>query len=224
MKKALPIFLSFLATASLVAQNCQPVMPNVSYKVYDADITHSNSGDILWVCQGVTIEISGDGNTAFIEKNCDVTLSGDGNTVYVKRAGSLTVTGDNNPKVLYETGVTFSNSGSGNSPASCDTLKYDYTDAPVAPDKFCDVFASVEEFNSQQQFDIYPNPTNGKALVQIPSKERALNAEVYSTTGQLVRKVSMKDNEIDLSNLETGLYMVLVRTENKLFSGNVQVE
>ena len=224
MKKNILFALAISMASFVAAQNCQPVMPKVTYKVYDADITHSTSGDIMWVCEGITIEISGDGNTAFIEKNCDVTLSGDNNTIYVKRGGSLTVSGNNNPKVLYESGLTFADNGTGNSPATCDTLHYDYTDAPMAPDKFCNVWASVSKVEKGPAFGLYPNPAHSVIYVQMPQGEVARNAEIYSTTGQLISALAVKSGEIDVANLKKGLYLVIVRSDKDQFTANINIE
>jgi hypothetical protein len=224
MKKNILFSIAISLAAFISAQNCQPVMPNVTYKVYDANATHSTSGDLLWVCEGLTIEISGDGNTAFIEKNCNVTLSGDNNTIYVKRGGSLDVTGNNNPKVLYETGLTFADNGTGNSPATCDTLFYDYTNAPQPPAKYCNVWASVNQVEQGPVFGLYPNPAHDILYVEMPSGSDAIQADFYSTTGQLVRSTRVQGNEIEIADLKKGLYLVIVRSNKKQYTSNISIE
>ena len=92
MKKILLFSVALITSVVLIAQNCQPIMPNIpNYVVYDADTNHKNSGDVIWVCRDLNVEISGDGNTVFIEKGCSVTLSGDANTIYQKGTGDLTI-------------------------------------------------------------------------------------------------------------------------------------
>ena len=60
---------------------------------------------------------------------------------------------------------------------------------------------------SIESMEIYPNPTNGVALVETVGIEKV---EVYSVTGQLVKE--SKENVIDLSTLEAGTYILKVIT------------
>ena len=212
----------------MIAQNCQPVMSGGTWVVIDADATHANSGDQVWICSGLTVEISGDGNTIFIEKNCTITLSGDNNNgLYQKGTGSLTVTGDNNSPVTYEDAVTFADNGMGNSTGSCDTLKYDYTNAPVDPKKNCDVYAGVNEFKiDKSSLRLYPNPATNVLNYEIPGNVKVKSVEIFSTSGQKVYAGNIEgtQNKIDISSLNNGLFLIRLNTDNGQYSGRVNVE
>jgi len=194
--------------------------------VIEADGTHANSGDKVWICNGLTVEISGGGNTVFIEKNCTITLSGDDNDVYQKGNGDLTISGKDNSPVTYESTVTVVDNGTNNATGSCDTLKYDYTDAPVAPKKFCDVWAGVNEIKANESLRLYPNPATNVLNYEIPGNVTSNSVEIFSTSGQkvYVANIDTKDGKIDISGLKKGLYLVILNTNKGRYSGRVNVE
>ena len=78
---------------------------------------------------------------------------------------------------------------------------------------------------------IYPNPTNNNAhlLINTVSESDAV-IQVFNVEGQLMRNISSKlifgsnDLLIDLSNLSTGIYSVLVNINNEQFSLKVNKE
>ncbi len=64
MKKFL-LSIGLLVAASFVMAQCNPLLPS-GVKVMSVDGEHMNGGDNLWICAGVTYEVSGDGNNVFI--------------------------------------------------------------------------------------------------------------------------------------------------------------
>ena len=57
-----------------------------------------------------------------------------------------------------------------------------------------------------KKMTVYPNPTSGK--ISLPSQYNNQCFEVASPTGKIVKSGSIKDSEIDLSNLETCVYYI----------------
>ncbi|HAW52489.1 MAG TPA: hypothetical protein DCX54_09225 [Flavobacteriales bacterium] len=229
MKKILLFSVALISSVVLLAQNCQPVMPDAAtspYVVYDANANHVNSGDVVWVCKDLTVEISGDGNTVFIEKGCTITLSGDGNTLYMKGTGNLTISGNTNNPVTFEASVTYNDNGTGNTLGSCDTLKYDYTDAPKAPKKFCNVWLGLNEVKTHKTLSLYPNPAINVLNYQISSDVNTATIEIFSASGQKVYadNIAKKEGEIDISGLNKGLYLVRINSDKGQYTGRVNVE
>jgi hypothetical protein len=60
-------------------------------------------------------------------------------------------------------------------------------------------------------FALYPNPTNG--IVFIKNEEKIKSAEVTNSVGQLVH-TNISEQQIDLTNLPSGVYFVKVQFEN----------
>lgn len=68
--------------------------------------------------------------------------------------------------------------------------------------------------NFKQQLSVFPNPTTEKISIQIPQQFGKGNSiEMYSWLGQLVMKTKII-NDINLSFLESGLYLIIVTNEN----------
>ena len=73
----------------------------------------------------------------------------------------------------------------------------------------CEVL-SVSE-NDPQKFSIYPNPTSSKIYVSGNSLEVA-SVKIFSTQGKLIQKLNNISDEIDVSQLNSGMYFVEIRT------------
>lgn len=63
------------------------------------------------------------------------------------------------------------------------------------------------------EIKVYPNPVNGILNVQMP-QDHEYNVEVYSKTGKLALSGVLRQNQINMSSLESGQYYI------KLSSGN----
>ena len=75
----------------------------------------------------------------------------------------------------------------------------------------CDLILSNEFITVKQEVKVYPNPSNG--VFQIETKEDVKELRVYSIQGQLKTKAQFT-NEIDLSDFESGIYLLEIITEN----------
>lgn len=64
-------------------------------------------------------------------------------------------------------------------------------------------------------FKIYPNPSKGNLTIELPENINNGNVKIYDNLGRVVRKqaVSTAENEIDTSDLTSGTYIVVLRTE-----------
>lgn len=78
--------------------------------------------------------------------------------------------------------------------------------------------ASVTD-NQIKSIEVYPNPANDFLNIEnLDSK--VLTVSVYNTTGQLMVELSGLTNRIDIKNLDTGLYHLLVTTEDGFYSNS----
>ena len=68
--------------------------------------------------------------------------------------------------------------------------------------------------NSFSGIEIYPNPSDGKFVLRISNNQNAV-IEILNTSGQVVRKMEINPvSDIDLSNLQKGIYYLRVLTDN----------
>jgi hypothetical protein len=72
---------------------------------------------------------------------------------------------------------------------------------------------SVDDFKENEIY-MYPNPTSGTLIIQ--SKTPIFLIEIYNLLGQLVKSYS-KENTIDISSVDQGIYFIKVMDE----SGNI---
>lgn len=74
---------------------------------------------------------------------------------------------------------------------------------------------------SENDIQLYPNPTNGivNVLVQsVSSQKEIVTAEVLNTLGQLIRSVNLEFNDntatIDLNKMANGIYIINLKTDS----------
>ena len=79
-----------------------------------------------------------------------------------------------------------------------------------------DVCTGIED-NLLQNIAVYPNPNNGKFIIELPEiSQTKIKIEIVSLTGQIVAEVLTNNirNEFDISEFGKGIYFVRI-TENK---------
>jgi len=65
-----------------------------------------------------------------------------------------------------------------------------------------------------KEFNVFPNPTNGLTTIEIEDNSKAFYT-VYTMTGQVLRTGNIEGTTtLDLSNLNTGCYMISLKDEN----------
>ncbi|MES2543600.1 MAG: T9SS type A sorting domain-containing protein [Bacteroidota bacterium] len=67
-----------------------------------------------------------------------------------------------------------------------------------------------------KSFKMYPNPAKGYALIQLPEEITSGEIKVYDHLGRVVKKqiLTGMENNLDISSLNSGTYMVVVRTSH----------
>ena len=77
----------------------------------------------------------------------------------------------------------------------------------------CDLLGTEDK--TLTAFSMYPNPTRGS--VSVLSKTESSKLDVYSITGKLVltKELSYGENNVNISSLSTGVYLVRFTSENR---------
>ncbi|WP_299223709.1 immunoglobulin-like domain-containing protein [uncultured Psychroserpens sp.] len=70
--------------------------------------------------------------------------------------------------------------------------------------------------NVIKEIKLYPNPVKGNSL-HVVTTYKDVTYEVYNTVGQIVAKGILKNNTIDVSNLDGAIYQIKFTTEGKTF-------
>jgi len=75
-----------------------------------------------------------------------------------------------------------------------------------------------ENSTPEKLITVYPNPTNGRAQLEIQN-QTILDVKVYDLKGMLVKVTT--DSQLDLSNYPSGLYFIRAQTANGYYSGKL---
>lgn len=76
---------------------------------------------------------------------------------------------------------------------------------------------SVPDINSNT-LKIYPNPASEKITVTFDNlMVKNLKANIYDSKGCLIKTESMFGNEINIKNLNQGLYFLIIESEGKSY-------
>ena len=81
--------------------------------------------------------------------------------------------------------------------------------------------------NGYNEFSVYPNPNNGSFFIENLGNSSAATVSVTDVQGKVVYTTSFNTNNrinINMSNLEKGMYMVTVRSENGVQIENIIVQ
>ena len=71
------------------------------------------------------------------------------------------------------------------------------------------VYTGVKDVNPQHSFTLYPNPTSGQLKITPPIiTGDSYGVEISNVLGQTVFKAYPNNNEIDISNLASGIYLL----------------
>jgi len=77
-----------------------------------------------------------------------------------------------------------------------------------------DNFLNIQDNTLNELISIYPNPTSGDLNIAVDSKLLGSTYELYNTLGKQVQmgSISEKDQLVDVTNLDQGIYFMTVRT------------
>ena len=86
----------------------------------------------------------------------------------------------------------------------------------------CPALTTIVDYDyGQQQFAVYPNPTNGTFNINVKSSGDVLKVKVINVIGQLVKEVeATQTNElqIDLQNQPSGIYYVQITRADNIYT------
>lgn len=75
--------------------------------------------------------------------------------------------------------------------------------------------AEVFLTNDKEDIRIYPNPSHSSITIMGLPENETSNAVLTDITGKLIRQFQLSDNQVDISSLPTGVYLLSITTGNK---------
>jgi hypothetical protein len=107
------------------------------------------------------------------------------------------------------------------------TIRWIITDGTGNKDS-CSFNVEVTEsvgisYGDRYEIAVYPNPTEGKVIVEIPDLNTKGTIKVMDVTGSLmfIRELNDKKMKMDLSSLPSGIYYLKIYKGDKLFIGKI---
>jgi N-acetylneuraminic acid mutarotase len=94
----------------------------------------------------------------------------------------------------------------------------DFKNLNVVEEYTPDVSTPILTNNVETDVRIFPNPTTGKAQIFIPCNATLKQVEVLSIQGQKITSINFPEsNSVDLSRLKTGIYILKLVIDEKIF-------
>jgi len=159
---------------------------------------------------------------------------------YTRNYGNLSDTTEllrfqNFNQVVCDTSITYStiNNHSGFTITSYTDLNNGPTYLSIAPASIpasisfsfgCPIMSTNE--NIIGNLEIYPNPNNGQFSLELPEINKISTLEIYNSIGQIIHseKINPNENYKNLNlNLESGIYFILLESENETISRNKMI-
>ena len=153
-----------------------------------------------------------------VSKFCNIKADKTANTIANATYQWIDCLSQNLP-INGETNSTFTASVNG----SC-AVVIDLNGCSATSDCYAFDFADLSNLESTDVFQIYPNPTNTNVTITSLSEDAQV-IEVFSLEGQLLlQETFSKKMNLDVSILSKGIYMVQVRSENKVSKQKIVIE
>ena len=86
-----------------------------------------------------------------------------------------------------------------------------------------DTSLSTNEFNSDE-LAMYPNPAKSGFVTISSSNNDAMNVQVFDILGKQVKKETLTNNTLDVSNLNSGMYLVKITQNNASITKKLVIE
>jgi|GEM_PF-2083929 len=175
-------------------------------------------------------------NISVLDTIMPVITCPDNQTVEANGSGTYTINGNELDPVNAGDNCSYTMINDHNNEASLDgatlsvgtnTIMWIITDGTGNKDS-CSFNVEVTEsvgisYGYRDEIVVYPNPTNGKLTIEVPSLNEDRTIQVMDVTGSLmfIREIKDKKMTMDLSSLPSGIYYLKIYKGDKLFIGKI---
>lgn len=211
MKRTLLLITLLISGLASQAQ-CNPSIAGSTAPITLNMITLT-SGD-SWVCESLLSTDNGAATNIYLENNASLNCFGCTSTIWATAGTTVNIYSNGTPTVYHVPSASVIDVSGMATTIACPTITYDYTNAPGGG---CVAGVGVNEY-ADNSLNVYPNPNDGRFSIEMPESLTANHQiAIYSMEGRLVKTIdalSVK-NSIDLSNLESGFYIIHLLNEDK---------
>jgi len=84
---------------------------------------------------------------------------------------------------------------------------------------------SISEIEvSNKTLKVYPNPVKNNLNIELINKNKITKVNIYNPLGQLEKVISINPQNIDVSNLNSGMYFLEIKTNNHTYTKKLIVQ
>lgn len=221
-KLLLTTVLSALFGLNASAQ-CNPVIPANAVVVNSTD-TIDGGFDPIWVCTPDTLHSDGGFHNIFLETGAVMTTSGGIDTIYVKSGASFFMDGGIHV-IYYRTLSDLNIVGGIPTQILCDTLKFNYINAPEGG---CIPTGIEAEAGNISAISVYPNPVSDNIYFDLKTSSSGnYTVNIYSNCRKIITEetIAPDRNSISAKSFASGIYFyTVINEEGNMSSGKFIVE
>ena len=85
------------------------------------------------------------------------------------------------------------------------------------------MMVSTQDESFENHLSIYPNPSTGFIYFGTVEDLRVVKYEIFDISGKIVKVGLLANNQIDLTNLENGMYIVTFKTKSRTYNKKVTI-
>ena len=82
-------------------------------------------------------------------------------------------------------------------------------------------YLGVDDFKNELQIICYPNPVSNILKIKTPLSDKINGIKVYDAFGKLIMKEEIHFEQLDLSNLNEGVFFLIIETDNSSFTRKI---
>jgi hypothetical protein len=86
------------------------------------------------------------------------------------------------------------------------------------------ISSSTEEYHTIQEINIFPNPTNGTIVIEGIEMEKNNQIRVFDLNGRLMHSSRLSAFNLDLSFLNSGLYLLQITNDQFSHTGRLVIK
>lgn len=224
--KTITTILLILGSVQIGIAQCNFKIESIFGTVLDDPYTIFVSNDFFWVCANQKVIVDGDDNEVYVEEGGEVEVNGIGNLLVVKGSGSVLINASAQFTVVeYDSDVTVTDNGFDSGLIECTTgeITFDYSTAPFP--RCAAAWVGIEE-TKLNSLRLMTNPVNDVLEIQNPANLNLTAYHIYAMNGQkmLEGDFGLNTNKVDVGELEKGMYVIQLSTEDEVAALRFVVE
>ena len=190
--------------------NCSFSIPSTAI-VVESDTSITGNDLVIWVCTDDSVHIDGSNNTILLENgsSCTTSSGNQNNSIYLKRDATVNAAGALLSEIYYQPGSVLENTGIASTFSSCDTVIFDYSDAPAS--NCLTPPLSVDPISPDWSVSIIQN--EGELHILLPGLP-SVNLSLWDMHGKQIWGSEELRSHLDLSFIHNSFCLRLVFVES----------